>query len=104
MRYIILTALLILVAGGLAADTDTTFIGPKGGDTRRAPPMVFAAPGTLVLATTPRSPFIGPKGRDTRRAPPISAPAGATSAPAADNSPKPWYIGPKGGDTRREHA
>lgn len=99
MRHIILNALLILVAGGLAAATDTAFIGPKGGDTRRAPPMVFAAPGTLVLATTPRSPVIGPKGGDTRRAPPISAPAAA-----ADNRPKSWYIGPKGGDTRRGHA
>lgn len=104
MRHILLSALLILAAGGLAAATDTAFIGPKGGDTRRAPPTVFAAPSTLVLATTPRSPFIGPKGGDTRRAPPISAPVAATSTLSAVSSPRPWYIGPKGGDTRRGHA
>jgi hypothetical protein len=104
---IILPALIALFAtpfalAGETVDTTVTataakpwYIGPKGGDIRKAH---TASPSELgSAAATPKPWYIGPKGGDIRKTH-TASPSELGSVAA---TPKPWYIGPKGGDTRK---
>jgi hypothetical protein len=81
-----------------------TFIGPKGGDTRKG---VYAVParltGAVVALSYPgdRGRFIGPKGGDTRKGVPLVGlqPAGAV-IPLVYHDTN-GLIGPKGGEVRK---
>jgi hypothetical protein len=88
-----------------AADASaSSFIGPKGGDTRKVVPIVNQAPGVaqgfVVEGGTNTAPLAKGDAHQSRAFPRWTAPASLSDRPAvAQDLTRP--IGPKGGPTRR---
>ena len=103
---IVHSSLLVLTLGvtlSSAADP-ASFIGPKGGDTRKG---VYSQPELThhqesgVYARVERPWYIGPKGGDIRRGMTDSTPGGTVFTHPAVANERASDIGPKGGHTRR---
>lgn len=94
----------VLVTAHRGHHHEGTFIGPKGGDTRKG---VYAVParltGAVVALTYPahRGSSIGPKGGDTRKGVPlVDVQTTGAVIPLVYHDTN-GFIGPKGGETRK---
>lgn len=94
----------VLVTAHKGHPHEATYIGPKGGDTRKG---VYAVParltGAVIALTYPdhRGSYIGPKGGDTRKGVPlVGVPLAGAVIPLVYHDTN-GLIGPKGGEVRK---